>query len=283
MLASLPSAGVLAAGGRAGQILRKGDRCENLLLLGAQVLRVEGDRLLHRGERHELQEVVLDDVTRGADAVVVSGTATHADVLGHRDLHVVDVVRVPDRLVQLVREAQSQDVLNRLLAEIVVDAEDRIGRERRAQRVVELLRRCEVMAEWLLDDDSSPPFGLVGGVVHEPRCPSAARPRWGSPWAESRGRTRGCPSFRAPRRACRPSREGGGTRRRIAELARDEPDALEQLLPGLLAELGARMILDRLLHHLRRSPRPPNHVARSRPARTRGAADRGWPDRRRRA
>ena len=96
---------------------------------GAQVLRVEGDRLLHRGEREQLQEVVLDDVAGGADAVVVAGPAADADVLGHRDLHVVDVVGVPDRLEHLVGEAQGQQVLDRLLAEVVVDAEDRVGGE----------------------------------------------------------------------------------------------------------------------------------------------------------
>ena len=42
--------------------------------------------------------MVLDDVTGRADPVVVAGPAADADVLGHRDLHVVDVVVVPDRL-----------------------------------------------------------------------------------------------------------------------------------------------------------------------------------------
>ena len=64
---------------------------------------------------------LLDDVARGADAVVVAGAAADADVLGHRDLHVVDVVAVPDRLEHRVGEAQGQQVLDRLLAEVVVD------------------------------------------------------------------------------------------------------------------------------------------------------------------
>lgn len=38
----------------------------------------------------------------------------------------VDVVGVPQRVEQLVRETQRQDVLNRLLTEVVVDAEHRI-------------------------------------------------------------------------------------------------------------------------------------------------------------
>lgn len=44
----------------------------------------------------------------GADAVVIAGAAADADVLGHRDLHVVHIVGVPDRLVHGVGETQGQ-------------------------------------------------------------------------------------------------------------------------------------------------------------------------------
>jgi hypothetical protein len=47
-----------------------------------------------------------------------------AEVLGGGDLDVVDVVAVPHRLEQEVGEAEREDVLHRLLAEVVVDAED---------------------------------------------------------------------------------------------------------------------------------------------------------------
>ena len=44
--------------------------------------------------------------------------------LRHVDLDVVDEVAVPDRLEQAVAEAEGQNVLRRLLAEEMVDAED---------------------------------------------------------------------------------------------------------------------------------------------------------------
>ena len=47
-----------------------------------------------------------------------------ADVLGRGDLDVVDVVAVPDRLEQPVGEAEREHVLDGLLAQVVVDAED---------------------------------------------------------------------------------------------------------------------------------------------------------------
>ena len=116
--------------------------------------------------------MVLDDVAGGADAVVVAGAAADADVLGHRDLHVVDVVRVPDRLEQLVGEAQREEVLDRLLAEVVVDPEDRVRREDRLDDVVELARRLEVVAERLLDDDPAP---LLAVLRRQARAARAAR------------------------------------------------------------------------------------------------------------
>src|ERR1700722_11830078 len=66
------------------------------------------------------------------------------------------MVAVPDRLEQAVREPQHHNVLHRLLAEIVIDAENLILFEDAEQRPIERLRRGEIGAEWLLDDDPAP-------------------------------------------------------------------------------------------------------------------------------
>ena len=145
-----------AAGGRQVEPAGEHDAREHLLLLDPQALGVERRRLLHRDQRHQLEQVVLDHVAGGADAVVVAGAAADAAVLGHRDLHVVDVVGVPDRLEHGVGEAHRQDVLHRLLAEVVVDPEDRARVEDAGEDAVELLRGLEVVAERLLDDDPAP-------------------------------------------------------------------------------------------------------------------------------
>ena len=85
----------------------------------------------------ELHHVVLDHVAQRAALVVVAARAG-ADRLGHRDLHVVDVRRVPDRLEEDVGEAQRQQVLHRLFAEVVIDAVDLIFLEDLGDRVVDL-------------------------------------------------------------------------------------------------------------------------------------------------
>src|SRR5665647_93328 len=105
--------------------------------------------------------MVLDDIARGADAVVVAGSAAYADVLGHRDLHVVDIVGVPDWLEHLVGEAQGKEVLDRLLAEVMIDSEDRVRGEDRPDDRVQLTGTGQIVTEWLLDHDSPPGASCV--------------------------------------------------------------------------------------------------------------------------
>jgi hypothetical protein len=90
-------------------------------LIGA---RLQRGRRLHRGEGEDLEQVGHHHVAVGAGLLVEAGALAQAQRLGHVDLHVVDEVAVPDRLEQAVGEAEGEDVLRRLLAQEVVDAED---------------------------------------------------------------------------------------------------------------------------------------------------------------
>jgi hypothetical protein len=69
---------------------------------------------------------------------------------------VVDDQSVPERLEDAVREPQRQHVLDRLLAEVVVDPVDLALVEILVEDVVQLDRRGEVVPERLLDDHSRP-------------------------------------------------------------------------------------------------------------------------------
>ena len=71
----------------------------------------------------------------------------------------VDELAVPDRLEDAVREAQREQVLDRLLAEVVVDPEDLALVEGLLQLGVQRLGRLEVAAEGLLDDQARPALG----------------------------------------------------------------------------------------------------------------------------
>ena len=74
--------------------------------------------------------MVLHDVADRAGFLVELAAAGHAEFLGHRDLHAGDEVAIPDGLEERVGEAEVQQVLHRLLAEVVIDAEDAGLRER---------------------------------------------------------------------------------------------------------------------------------------------------------
>ena len=195
---------------------------------------------------HQLEQVVLDHVAGGADAVVVAGPATDADVLGHGDLHVVDVVGVPDRLEQLVGEAHRQDVLDRLLAEVVVDPEDRARREDVAEDAVELAGRLEVVAERLLDHHPAPrAVALLGQAV------LLELPDDGAEEARRDREVEGVVAAGAPLLVELLDRAAQAVERRVVvEVALDEADALGELVPDLLAELGAGVRLHRVVDDL---------------------------------
>ena len=160
-------------------------------------------RRLHRHQADELEEVVLEDVARRAGLLVERAAVLDADRLGHGDLHVVDVAPVPERLEDAVAEAEDQQVADRLLAEVVVDAVDLRLAEDLADLAVEPLRRVQVVPERLLDDDPPPAAVVVLVVEPDPpelgrRCRRTARAGW-------RGSRGGCRASRAPCR-CSSSR-----------------------------------------------------------------------------
>ena len=95
--------------------------------------------------------MVLDHVAQRAGVVVVGGATADAEVLCDGDLDVVDRGAVPQRLEDPVREAEHEQVLHRLLAEVVVDAEHLSLVERRRDAGVQLARGREIVPEGLLD------------------------------------------------------------------------------------------------------------------------------------
>ena len=86
-----------------------------------QVRCLELHRRLHGEDGHQLQRVVLHDVAQRAGLVVELAAALDADRLGHGDLHRVDVAAVPDRLEEAISEAEDRQVLDRLLAQVMID------------------------------------------------------------------------------------------------------------------------------------------------------------------
>ncbi len=116
--------------------------------------------------------MVLHHVAHDADGVVEGTAALDAEGLGHGDLDAGHVVPVPHGLQQGVGEAVDEQVLDRLLAQVVVDAED-VWLGERLVHSVERFGRGEVTPEGLLDHDA----GVPVEPIPRTRCPLAPESR----------------------------------------------------------------------------------------------------------
>ena len=125
-------------------------------LLGADGIGIEGDRRLHGRHRQQLEHVVGHHVAQRAGLLVELAAALDADGLRRRDLDMVDVLAIPQRLEQAVGEAQRHDVLDRFLAEEMVDPIDLMLLQRLQDLGIERLGRRQIVAERLLDHDPAP-------------------------------------------------------------------------------------------------------------------------------
>ena len=90
--------------------------------------------------------------------------------------------RFQSRSKMALREAEHQDVLHRLLAQVMVDAEDLLLVGVAGQLAVQLARRLQVVAERFLDHDPLPALG------RRPFCSSPARCSCSHHLAELAGR-----------------------------------------------------------------------------------------------
>src|SRR6266700_8015719 len=98
--------------------------------------------------------MVLHHVANGAGLVVKPSAALYAAVLCHSDFYALDVVAIPKSFDKSVGETEGQQVVNRSLAKIVVNAKDIGLIERPKQNLVQLLRRREIVPEGFFDDDA---------------------------------------------------------------------------------------------------------------------------------
>ncbi len=156
--------------------------------------------------------VIGHHVAQRAGRLVEIAAILDTHRLGHGDLHIVDMVAVPQRLEDAVGEAEDHDVLDRLLAQIMVDPVDLLLVQHRQQLGVERLRRGEVVAERLLDDDAAPDALRLGAQPHAFELNDDLGEIIGR---GGRDRTGCCRTSRRPRRACSPpDGPSAGDRRR---------------------------------------------------------------------
>ena len=117
---------------------------------------LEFRRRLHRYQRQKLEQMVRHHIAKRAGRVVEAAAMADVELFIDRDLHMVDVVAIPDRLEHAIGEPQHQNVLDRFLAEVVIDPVDLLLIGDLEQFVVERLGRSEARAERLFDHKTPP-------------------------------------------------------------------------------------------------------------------------------
>src|SRR5580704_8266755 len=78
----------------------------------------------------------------------------------------IDVARIPDRLEDAVAEAEGEQILDGLLAEVMIDAIDLLLFKNLFDLGIERVRRFEIVPEGLFDDHA-PPAAVF--LAHETR------------------------------------------------------------------------------------------------------------------
>src|SRR6185437_12917051 len=68
---------------------------------------------------------------------------------------------IPDGFEQSIGEAERHDALHRVLSQKMIDPEDLLLMQRAQDAGVQLARRVQAMAEWLLDHDAAPEPGAT--------------------------------------------------------------------------------------------------------------------------
>jgi len=128
----------------------------DLGLLVAHPVALEERGRLHGAKRQKLHHVVLEHVPEHPCLVVVAGAVADADRFRRADEDRTDVLPVPDRLEDRVGEAQHDHVLDRLLGQVVIDAENLMLLEAVVQGRIQAPGRGKVVAEGLLHHHAHP-------------------------------------------------------------------------------------------------------------------------------
>src|SRR5207248_4807850 len=127
----------------------------------ADHVRVQRIGRFHRDQTEKLQQVVLDHVAQRPGFFIIAGPGANSLGFAHGDLNVIDILMIPDRLEDAVCKPDNQEILNRLLAQVMIDAEDLRFVEDLRYRFVDLPRGVQVPADRLSDDDPREGFVIA--------------------------------------------------------------------------------------------------------------------------
>jgi len=111
--------------------------------------------------------VVLEHIAQYARTFIVARSPLDAYRFGCGDLYVIDVVAIPQWLPDRVGKPEGEDVLDRFLAQVVIDAVDLALVEHLVDLPVQVLRAWQIVPEGLFDDDARKPAATIQPCVTE--------------------------------------------------------------------------------------------------------------------
>ena len=133
-------------------IAQRAQRSQDFELLVAHCIRVAARRRLHGHDAQQLKQVVLNHIAHGAGLVVEIAAAFHPKLFRNGDLHVLDQATPPQRLEQCVAETQCHEILNCLLAQVVINPVNLFLGEHRCDLFVDEICRRRVMTQGLFEN-----------------------------------------------------------------------------------------------------------------------------------
>jgi hypothetical protein len=98
------------------------DRTEDLNLLIPDIVGRKTHWRLHGNQGDQLEHVILDNIPDHTRLFVEISPVFDPEIFRHRDLDIVDVASVPERLEDGVGEPEEDNILDCLLPQIVIDA-----------------------------------------------------------------------------------------------------------------------------------------------------------------
>src|ERR1700693_54051 len=142
----------------ADEVLRLQGRygLERFDLLVADRFGIKPGRRLHRENRKDLEQVILDYVADGAGLLIERAPALDSKVLRHRDLDTLDMVAIPQGFEHGIAKTEVHHVMHRTLAEEMVQTEDSPFFKNTEQDAVEFPGGSPIAAERFFDNAARP-------------------------------------------------------------------------------------------------------------------------------
>src|SRR5688572_17529219 len=105
--------------------------------------------------------MILNHITQGSAAVVIAAPLTYAYLFGETNLHMINVLVVPQWFKHIIGKAKRHYVLHRLFSEVMIYAIQLLFGKAPCEKNIQLFCRCKISTERLLNHNAIQPFAVT--------------------------------------------------------------------------------------------------------------------------